>query len=316
MRRSLRTAILASCCLVAFYGAPAALAADRLSAAKSPKPSARRGLLSFTYLGNAGWRIEDGRTVILVDPCVSQFHNGGKDIPRHDDDIVQPDEALIAQHIPRADAVLVTHSHADHMVDAPVVARRTGAFILGSADSASLARANGLPDSQLIVVRGGEDLEFGAFSVRVLPSLHSELLHKHYNSTPLAGPVPPNLTAPLTLAAYREGQTFAYLLRLSGHRILIMGGMNYIEREMQGLNADIALVGAGASHREVYRYAPRLMQALGRPRWVFPTHWDSYGTDPPEVAHRRAEAFAREIRAASPGTRVIIPAYFTPVPVS
>jgi len=314
MRRSIRKAILAGCCLAAFLWAPGGLAADRHPMGTSGGSSGR-GLLSFTYLGNAGWRIEDGRSVILVDPCVSQFHNGGKDIPRRDSDLVEPDEALIAEHIPRADAILVTHSHADHMVDAPVVARRTGAFILGSAGSASLARASGVPDRQLIVVKGGEDLEFGAFSVRVLPSLHSELMQKHYNATPLAGPVPESLAPPLTLAAYREGQTFAYLLRLSGHRILIMGGMNYIEREMQGLHADVALVGAGASHAEVYRYAPRLMRALGRPKLVFPTHWDSYGTDTPQAAHRRAEAFAREIQAASPGTRVIIPAYFTPVPV-
>ena len=115
------------------------------------------------------------------------------------------------------------------------------------------------------------------------------------------------------MAAYREGGTFAYLLRFDGHRIVIMGGMNYIEREMQGLHADVALIGARRLHKQIYHYTPRLMQALGRPRVVFPTHWDSYGADTPEAAHRRAEAFAQEVQSASPRTRVIIPDYFKPV---
>src|SRR6185312_9773420 len=205
------------------------------SSAGEPGRRSQQSALTFTYLGNAGWRIDDGRAVVLVDPCVTQFHNGGKGLPEHDGDIVQSDEALVAEHIPRANLILITHSHADHMVDAPAVAKRTGATILGSAGSAALAQASGVPDSQLIVAKGGEDLDFGAFSVRVIPSLHSELFHKHYNTTSLAGPVPAGLSPPLTLAAYREGGTFAYLLRFDGHRILIMGGMNYIEREMQGL---------------------------------------------------------------------------------
>jgi hypothetical protein len=57
----------------------------------------------------------------------------------------------------------------------------------------------------------------------------------------------------------------AYLLRLAGHQVLIMGSMNYIEREMEGLRPDLALVGANSQRREIYDYAGRLMRALGHP---------------------------------------------------
>jgi hypothetical protein len=43
----------------------------------------------------------------------------------------------------------------------------------------------------------------------------------------------------------------------SGHRILITGSMNYIEREMQGLRPDIALIGSSASRREIYDHPIR-----------------------------------------------------------
>jgi L-ascorbate metabolism protein UlaG (beta-lactamase superfamily) len=275
-----------------------------------------RAAVNLTYLGNAGWRIDDGRTVIIVDPYLTQFRNGGKDNVNTDDDsdnILVPDEAQIAAHIPRADYVLVTHSHSDHMLDVPTVARRTGAVVIGSEGSVRIARAEGVPERQLIVAKGGDDLEFGAFSLKVVPSLHSELLAKHYNETPWAGPVAENLKAPLRESAYREGGTFAYLLRLAGHRILIMGGMNYIDREMQGLKPDIALIGSGASRKEVYDYSGRLMRALSDPPVVFPTHWDSYGNTTPEKARQGARKFAEEVRATSPGTRVIVPDYFKPM---
>jgi L-ascorbate metabolism protein UlaG (beta-lactamase superfamily) len=194
-----------------------------------------RGPVTLTYLGNAGWQIEDSHTVIIVDPYVSQFHDermGSPNTPDDSDEVLVPDEAQIAAHISRADFVIVTHSHSDHMLDVPSVAKRTGALVIGSKGSASIARAEGVPEKQVIIVKEGDDLEFGRFSLRVIPSLHSQLFAKHYNNSEFAGPVISGLETPLHESAYHEGGTFAHLLRLAGHRILIMGSMNYIEREM------------------------------------------------------------------------------------
>ena len=72
-----------------------------------------RESLTLTYLGNAGWRIAHGHTVIIVDPYVTQFREQRLADPNTDDDrdeVLVPDETLIAEHIPRADFVLVTHS--------------------------------------------------------------------------------------------------------------------------------------------------------------------------------------------------------------
>ena len=140
------------------------------------------------------------------------------------------------------------------MLDVPTVAKLTGAVVIGSEGSANIARAQGVAEKQLIIAKGGDDLDFGRFSVRVIPSLHSQLFSKHYNNSEFAGPVAGGLKAPLHESAYHEGGTFAYLLRFAGHRVLIMGSMNYIEREMLGLKPDIALIGAGASRKEIYQY--------------------------------------------------------------
>lgn len=88
--------------------------------------------------------------MIIVDPYVSQFHDerlGNPNTSDDSDEVLVPDEAPIAAHIPRADFVVITHSHSDYMLDAPSVAKGTGAVIIGSEGTANIARTEGVPDS-------------------------------------------------------------------------------------------------------------------------------------------------------------------------
>jgi L-ascorbate metabolism protein UlaG (beta-lactamase superfamily) len=293
--------------------------------AQTPSPSKiantrERTEVQFTYLGNAGWQITDGKTFVLVDPYITQFRHPPAPAttgqPTDPQTIVAPDTEQIDAKIRRADYILVTHGHLDHAMDAPYIAKKTGATIIGSETVANLARAYDVPDAQIIVVRGGEDYAFGVFSLKVIPSIHSALFHKHYFSSRLAGNAPSGLKAPLKAGDFVEGQNMAYLLRLAGHEVLAMGSMNYIEREMEGLCPDIALVGANNERLEIYDYTRRLIRALGNPLVVMPKHWDEYGYAPlREQSLAAAHEFAGEVTAASPKTRVIIPPYFEPIRV-
>ena len=74
--------------------------------------------------------------------------------------MIAPDTEGIDARIRRADYILVTHGHLDHALDAPYIAIKTGATIIGNETVANLARAYDVPDAQLVVVRGGEDYEF------------------------------------------------------------------------------------------------------------------------------------------------------------
>jgi L-ascorbate metabolism protein UlaG (beta-lactamase superfamily) len=269
--------------------------------------------IRITYLGNAGWQIEGATETILVDPYISQFAEPKADNSNGDaDPVMLPDYSGIDAHIQRVDYILVTHGHADHMLDAPYIANHTGATIICSESNANIARAWKVPEEQIIIVKGGEDYAFDGFSLRVIPSLHSPLFKKHYGNNPISGNTPGGLTAPLRGSAYAEGGTRSYLLRLEKKQIFIMGTMNFIEKEVDGLHPDIAMIGSGVSRKESYHYADRLMKALNYPAIVFPTHWDSFGRTTREKAILGAKEFAAEINAASPKTRVIIPEYFAP----
>lgn len=292
--------------------------------AGSTGAEARGSAVRLTHLGAAGWEITDGRIVVLLDPYLSRLRITGRPFGTRttpplpgdtrpafgpDDELV-PDTAAVDAHITRADFILISHSHFNHTLDMPYIARKTGATAIGTESTTTLARAGGVPEAQLMTVRGGEDYEFGAWSVKVIPSLHSALNSKHYFDSRVA---PRDVQGPRRMRDDVEGGTLAYLVRLAGHRILWFGSMNYIEREVAGLRPDVALIAAARQRLEIHDYTARLLRALDFPPLVLATHWDEqslpYGA-PQDERLREAEAFADEVKAASPRTRVVIPRHF------
>jgi L-ascorbate metabolism protein UlaG (beta-lactamase superfamily) len=311
---------------LALFPAIAGILADTASANGRSESS---GSVMLRYFGTAGWEIRDKNTTLLIDPYVSRiigppppgippYEPAAGDTRRRFgwDDSPMPDLQTIRERVPAADFVLVTHTHYDHIFDVPQIALNTGAVVIGTESSQNVLRAYGVPERQLITVRGGEDYDFGTVSVKVIPSIQSALDHKHYFSSAVT---PAGLKAPLTLRQmHPEGGTLAFLIRLPGGQILAFGSMNFIEHEIEGLAPDILIAGAGASRHEIYQYTSRLMRGLAFPRTVFPTHWDNFlapfgASQQPSVDALRS--FVAEVRAASPNSRVIIPPYFASVTV-
>ena len=308
------------------------VAAVLMVGASVPAIPRAAGLVQLKYLGTAGWEISDGQTVVLIDPYLSRVRMTAPNdemLPGDSrplftrDTVVQSDTATIDAHITRADFILITHTHADHAFDLPYIATKTGAMVLGTESTRNVARAYGVPNDKLIVARGGDDLEFERVSIRVIPSLHGILRRAPFLARNPDAPLPPaavapELKAPLRLNQFAEGGTLAYLIRIGGKQILAFGSMNFIEREVEGLRPDVALIGAMPERREIHDYTSRLLRAIGSPRLVLPTHWDRFNvtydvSQAPAV--ERLQSFIAEVKAASPESVVVVPEYFKPIDV-
>jgi L-ascorbate metabolism protein UlaG (beta-lactamase superfamily) len=284
--------------------------------------------LKIIYLGTAGWEITDGKTVILIDPYLSRLRRNYSSDPDSvslssipndtrkafgDNDFIELDTVTINQHIKKADYILVHHAHRDHIMDVPYIAGKAGAIVIGHESTANIMRAYNLPEEKIITVKGGEDYEFGAFSLKIMQGLHSPLDEKRYFDSRT---ISKDLKAPLRVKDYVEGGSLVFLIRFKGHQIVTFGSMNYIEKELEGLHPDIAIMGANQSRNEIYDYCGRLMRVLNYPAIVIPTHWDNftipYNSSQAEQL-RQLRSFKNEIQKASPKTKIIIPEYFEPI---
>jgi L-ascorbate metabolism protein UlaG (beta-lactamase superfamily) len=252
--------------------------------------------LALTYLGVAGWQIESGDTTILVDPYVSR--------PELDGTIVSDPKAVAAHTPAHVTLILVGHSHVDHLLDTPAIAKATGAQIIGTESTTRVAQSLGVAPDQLVPVRGGEDYVFGAISVRVIPSLHSALDDKHT----IGGPV--TVVPPRVFGDWEEGGTLQYLVRLGGRTVFVSSTANFIEREVTGLRPDIAIIASG-NRSPIFDYTCRLLTALGKPPIVFPNHFDNWRGPPvDEAPDEDLRAFVDEVERCAPGTRVVVPSHF------
>jgi L-ascorbate metabolism protein UlaG (beta-lactamase superfamily) len=279
--------------------------------------------ITLKYLGAAGWEINDGTTKILIDPYISRVKLAGPNLTAEDtraiverNDIFVSDTVLIDNLISDADFILVHHTHFDHMADVPYIAKKTGAKVIGTETACNILRAYGIPEEQLYPVKGGEDYQFDNFSLRVIPTLHSILNDKHYFDSRRYTEVP---KAPLTVSEFIEGGSLMFLARFTKHSVLTMGSMNFIERELQGITADILLAGVNRSQLGLYKYNERLLAVTNYPKTIIPTHWDNfrlpYGFSQADMAEEKLFPFREHVKILSPKTKVIIPEHLKTITV-
>ncbi len=90
-----------------------------------------------------------------------------------------PQVGLTVAEVTEADFVFISHCHFDHILGADVVAKNTGAQVVGSFEAMRLMDSAGVPVAQQWPVSGGESIDCGSgVTVRVYPSVHSCLFAK------------------------------------------------------------------------------------------------------------------------------------------
>jgi L-ascorbate metabolism protein UlaG (beta-lactamase superfamily) len=270
--------------------------------------------VNFKWLGTAGWEISFGNTTILADPWLTRYNTGAFSQPGgaalDPDTPITVNEPLLDQHITKADVILCGHGHFDHIPDIPYIAQKTGALVIGTETHANLLRAMGVRDdhvttSQIMTARGGEYLEFNGYTIEVFRSLHGFLgPNKQYFFPHTLTTVPPKPTKTSDLV---EGGSLVYRITVGEQfRIFWMSTPNFIEREIMGVDADLAIIAGGGSPG---RYLPRLLGALNYPKYLLPSHWDNWErplTDPPQPSGGTVQAMTENIRSVAPQSQVVV----------
>lgn len=161
-------ALLLSCPAFAQTPSPAL---DQDPACQTLTPAAAGGplprnpdVLVLRYLGVSNYELSYRDTVILLDAGIDKLSWWA---PNH----ITPEE--MTKHVT---AILIGHAHGEHVWDAPFIAEKTGALVVGDPIAMRWIRGTGrVGDKKMAVVKGlgGETFKFNGFSAQAVQGHHN-----------------------------------------------------------------------------------------------------------------------------------------------
>lgn len=171
-----------------------------------------------TWLGHASFRIDSDKGTIFIDPWKTKDQ-------------------------PKADIILVTHSHFDHLSEDDLAAlRKDGTKIIGPGDVKEKV-------AETLSITWGDKVDISGIQVEAVPA---------YNPKKEFHP--------------KENKWLGFVLDIGGFRIYHSGDTDVIE-EMAGLkNIDIALLPVGGTYTMTPEEAAKAVEMIS-PKKAIPMHW-------------------------------------------
>lgn len=227
-------------------------------------------MVTIRWLGTAGIEINHERRIILIDPYISRL--GKTDIflrPLVPIDHAQKDYLNGLEG--NIEAIVCGHTHFDHALDIPGLARHTRTPVLGCASLDALLNISGF-QNRVTVCRPGEPFTLENWAaVTLIPSLHGLVLGRLLL---FLGNIDRSLTLPLRAHQYRLGAMHAVKVELGGTTFMHIGSAGFLEDELDGHRCDVLFLCA-AGWKNTTGYPEKVIEIV-RPSIVVPIHYDDF----------------------------------------
>ncbi|MEM9017374.1 MAG: MBL fold metallo-hydrolase [Verrucomicrobiota bacterium] len=241
------------------------------------------GTLEVLFLGNTTLYITDGTTHLITDAFISRPNKatvlfGELSAP-------DPDELkkmLNDFGVNELDAILVGHSHYDHALDAPYVAKAFGAEVMGSDSYGNYHIGTRIPeikDKWISVPCEGRTENFGKFTVTFVKSKH--VTPKYSVQKKLEGQITEEFSLPARNASFKTGYVFVIHISHENGRIIITTTAGAKEDALDETRhkADVVFLGIGTLAEETEENQKTYWNEIvgvSAPDLVIPTHWDDF----------------------------------------
>lgn len=234
--------------------------------------------ITITYIGHASFRFESERgTLSYLDPWLDD----------------NPTTHLTRGGIDRADVVLATHGHADHVGDSYDICKRTGAAFVGDYELCEVAAAVGLPEEAVRGLNPGGSVTVADVEITMTQAQHSNSLAAHVLPRPL----------PEGVLYHSAGATSGFVMAYDNGVTVYDAGDTCLFGDMQLIGQmygpQVAILPVGGKYTMGVREGARAASLI-RADIVIPCHYGQEVGQPADI-----DELTRQVAFLSPGTTVV-----------
>ena len=232
--------------------------------------------MKVTFFGTTTLLFDDGKDQILFDchftrPSLVKYIAGSEMT-----DTKLADELLTLHKVNRLKAIFVSHTHHDHVMDVPYVAKKTGATVYGASSAMNVCRGQDVSEAQLVEYHAEDSFTIGDYKIKVIKSLHSKptILNNDLGQT-----IDEPLKQPCKLRDYKEGGSYDFYVEHQGKKYLIRPSFNYIEHQLDGYTCDVLFLGVAGLGKADEATETKFFEetvAKTKPQLIIPLHWDNF----------------------------------------
>jgi L-ascorbate metabolism protein UlaG (beta-lactamase superfamily) len=222
-------------------------------------------MLNLTFLGHACFLLDDSKHRVIIDP----FIKGNPLAKMSVDDI-------------KADFILLTHGHGDHLGDTVELAKKNNATLITNFELATYCSSKGVKNTAGLHIGGGATFPFGSIKLTIA----------HHGST-------------LGSELGYGGNPVGFIIRMDGKVVYHAGDTGlFMDMKLIGEldKIDMALLPIGGYFTMDVNDAAKAVDFL-KPRKVIPMHYDTF--DPikadPKVFAEKAGKHGAECIIVQPG---------------
>ncbi|MFK4294559.1 MBL fold metallo-hydrolase [Bacillus sp. RC250] len=241
---------------------------------KTTQKVVNQGEVKVTFLGTSSLLFDDGNTQLMIDGFISR-----PSLPKilfskikTDEDTVDKVFNRIGVDNNKLKGLFVAHTHYDHAFDLAYIAKRTGAHVYGSESTMNVGFGGGINEKQMSVYEVNKAMQFGDFTVTVLPSKHSPTFDEGEKVTK-------PLKQPAKALDYHEDSSYDFLIAHKNKAFLVKPSVNYIEGALDDIRADVLFLGTGVLGKQKRTFQNMYYEQTIRkvqPKLVIPIHWDDF----------------------------------------